>query len=143
MSAGHLLDTVVVSELRKGKKAEAAVIAWQAGVAPASTYLSVITLVEIRQGIRQVAARDPDFATRLRVWYRDQLLVKFHGRVLAVTREVAEAVSELPAKRTLPAYDALIAATAHVHDLKIATRNVADFADTGVSVVNPWEPPLP
>jgi predicted nucleic acid-binding protein len=68
VSAGHLLDTAVVSELRKGRRAEAAVVAWQAGGAASSTYLSVITLLEIRP----VAVRDPAFAGRLERWYRSE-----------------------------------------------------------------------
>jgi predicted nucleic acid-binding protein len=65
--------------------------------------------------------------------------VQFRGRLLTVTREVAKAVADLPTRRTLPAYDALLAATAHFYDLTTATRNIDDFADTGVPVVNPWD----
>jgi hypothetical protein len=139
VSAGLLLDTVVVSELRKGARADPAVIAWQASVAAVPAYLSVITLIEIRCGLRRIAARDPSFATRLEAWYRERLLPRFHDHLLEVDRTVAEAAAGLTAGRTLPPHDALIAATARVHRLILVTRNAADFADTGVPVINPWE----
>ncbi len=138
MRAGLLLDTVVVSELRKGARAEPAVIAWQASVATIPVYLSVITLLEIRVGVRRVAVRDPEFAARLETWYRDRLMPRFLDHLLSVDPPVAEAAAELSLLRTRPAFDTLLAATALVHDLTVATRNVADFADLGVSVVNPW-----
>ncbi len=139
MSGGLLLDTVVVSELRKGTAADPAVIAWQAGVATIPAYLSVITLLEIRQGLRQVQRRDPAFAARLEVWYTGRLLPRFRDHLLPVDQAVAEAAAELGSRRTLPAHDALIAATAQVHGLTLVTRNQADFADLGLPLVNPWD----
>ncbi len=143
MSAGLLLDTVVVSELRRGTRAAPAVVAWQASVTAIPAYLSVITLLEIRLGIRNVAVRDPAFAARLEAWYGERLLPSFAGRLLAVDRAVAEAAAGLATSRTLPPHDALIAATARVHGLTLVTRNTPDFADTGVPVVNPWLVPTP
>ncbi len=136
MSAGLLLDTVVVSELRRGSRADTAVVAWQASVAAIPAYLSVITLLEIRVGIRRVAVR-------LEAWYGERLLPSFGGRLLAGDRAVAEAAAGLATSRTLPPHDALIAATARVHGLTLVTRNIPDFADTGVPVVNPWLAPAP
>lgn len=138
MSAGYLLDTVLVSELRKGEKAEPSIIAWQAGVSTLPVYLSVITLLEIRIGVRRVRGRDPDFAARLEAWYEGRLLPRFRDHLLSVDQAVAEAAAEMSAARTLSPHDALIAATAKVHHLTLATRNVSDFADTGISIVNPW-----
>lgn len=137
-SKGLLLDTVVISELRKGSRSEPAVAAWQLSVATVPAYLSVITLLEIRAGLRSVQTRDPVFAARLDAWYREKLLPRFRDYLLPVDQSVAEAVAELATSRTLPPYDALIAATARVHGLAVATRNVSDFADTGVEVINPW-----
>ncbi len=138
MSAGFLLDTVLVSELRKGAKADASVIAWQEGIAAIPVYLSVITLLEIRIGVRRVQGRDPDFAARLEAWYEGRLLPRFRDHLLSVDQAVAETAAELSAGRTLSPHDALIAATAKVHHLTLATRNVSDFGDTGISMVNPW-----
>ncbi len=108
MSAGLLLDTVVVSELRKGPRADPIVIAWQASVAAVPAYLSVISLLEIRVGLRRVARRDPTFAARLESWYRERLIPRFRGYLLHVDQAVAEAADELAAGRTLPAHDVLI-----------------------------------
>lgn len=138
MSRGLLLDTVVVSELRKNAQADPAVRAWQHSAAGLPAYLSVITLLEIRQGLCRVRARDPAFAARLETWYRQRLLAHFSQHLLPVDQAVAEAAARIGLQRTLPRNDALIAATALVHDLAVVTRNVADFADTGVPVINPW-----
>lgn len=138
MNAGLLLDTVLVSELRKGARAEPAVIAWQATVATVPAYLSVITLLEIRVGLGRVAKRDPAFAARLETWYRERLLTRFRNHLLDIDQAVAEAAAALAGGRTLPPHDALLAATALVHGLTFATRNVADFVGTGILVVNPW-----
>jgi len=137
--SGFLLDTVVVSELRKGARAESAVITWQATVAATPAYISVITLLEIRIGLRRVAARDPAFAAQLEAWYSERLLPRFRAHLLPVDQAVAEAAAELSAARTLSPHDALLAATALVNGLTLATRNVADFAGTGIIVVNPWD----
>lgn len=138
MSSGLLLDTVVVSELRKNVQAHPAVRAWQQSAAGLPAYLSVITLLEIRQGLYRVRTRDPEFATRLEIWYRQRLLASFSKNLLPVDQAVAEAAANLGIQRTLPSNDVLIAATALVHGLTVVTRNVADFADTGVPVINPW-----
>jgi toxin FitB len=114
------------------------VIAWQESAVGIPAFLSVITLLEIRVGVRQVEARDPAFAKLLDSWYRDRLLPRFLDRLLVVDQAVAEAAAELSSGRTLPAHDILIAATAQVHQLTVITRNLSDFADTGVAVVNPW-----
>jgi len=138
MSGGLLLDTVAVSELRKGPKGDPQFVAWRESIDAVPVYISVITVVEIRRGILQVAKRDPAFAMRLETWYRDFLLPKFHHAILPVDFVVAHRAAEIHTIRTYPDHDALIAATALVHGLTLATRNEADFAGTGVHVVNPW-----
>jgi len=134
-----LLDTNVVSELRKGRKCDGAVRAWQTIQSVTDQYLSVITLLELTLGIELASRRQPEFASRLATWYEQQVKGTFRGRILVVDAAVAEACARLHAVRPRPYRDALIAATARVHRLTLATRNVADFSDTGVTVVNPWE----
>ena len=138
MNAGFLLDTVVVSELRKGPKGDSQFIAWRDNLVDAPVFTSVITVVEIRRGILQVAKRDPEFAVRLETWYNDYLLARFRHAILPVDAVVASKAAEIHAVRTYPDHDALIAVTAIVHGLTLATRNEADFDGSGVKVVNPW-----
>jgi predicted nucleic acid-binding protein len=133
-----LLDTNVVSELRRASKCEPRVLAWQEAQSPGNCYLSVISLMEVRLGIELVVRRDPLAGKSLSTWYERRVKPSFAGRLLPVTSEVAEACALLHAIRPRPFRDALIAATAQVHGLAVATRNVSDFQDTGVPVVNPW-----
>jgi len=133
-----LLDTVTVSELRKLTRANAHVLAWEKTAPGHRTWISVITLNEIRTGIRQVEPRDPEFAAKLDSWYHGPLLRTFHSRLLPVDQPIAEAAAEMRVTHGLSFNDALIAATASVHHLTLATRNVSDFAHTGIAIVNPW-----
>lgn len=139
MSEGLLLDTVVISELRKGTRATPAVIAWQEKNSTSPTYLSVITLLEIRQGIRRVQLRDADFAQRLENWYHTRLIPRFRDTLLSVNQSIAESAAELSATETISPHDALIAATAQVHGLTLVTRNISDFSKTQIPLVNPWD----
>jgi predicted nucleic acid-binding protein len=136
--SGWLLDTLTVSELRKLDRAQARVIAWGKTAPGPRTWISVITLNEIRIGIRQVEPRDPGFAEKLDAWYHGLLLPNFQNRILSVDVPIAEAAAEMRVSHGLSFNDALIAATASVHHLTLATRNVSDFAHTGISIVNPW-----
>ena len=139
MSTGFLLDTVVVSELRKGAKTEAAVIGWQVSVGVTPVYLSVITLLEVHLSLRRVQAQNQPFAALFETWYHKRLFSPLHNSLLEVNLTVAEAVAKLPAGHTLSPHDALIPATARVHQLTLVTRNVSDFIDTDVSVLNPCD----
>ena len=80
-----------------------------------------------------------NFATVLESWYRDQLKPAFEGRVLPIDLEICEHASALLSHRTREAADCLIAATALVHKFTLVTRNTADFSDTGITLVNPWQ----
>lgn len=134
-----LLDTVTVSEFRKMGRADRQFLAWEKTLSGLDAWISVITLNEISYGIHLVAARDPKFAAQLRDWYRNRLVKGFAARLLVVDVAIAEAGAEIRAAHRLSVNDSLIAATAKVHGLTVATRNIADFTLTGVPVLNPWE----
>lgn len=140
----YLLDTNVVSELRKAKtgKADANVRIWAERVSALSLFLSAITILELETGILLIERRDPSQqGAALRSWLDLQVLPAFSGRILAVDTAVALRCARLHVPDPRSARDALIAATALVHGLIIVTRNVADFAPTGVSILNPWIAP--
>lgn len=131
----YLLDTNVVSELRKPKP-NGNVLAWYEGQRRAEAYISTLVAGEIRQGIERVRARDAVQAEALERWLTG-LLTTYQSRVLPVTVEVAEAWGRLNASPTPPpAIDGLMAATAQVHRLTLVSRNVNNVVPT----VNPFEP---
>jgi len=134
-----LLDTNVVSELRKGARANARVRAWFGDVESEELHLSVLVIGELRRGIERVRARDARQAASLERWLRR--VVTDHGeRILPVDGRVAEQWGRLTAARPGSVIDTLMAATALVHGLVLVTRNVSDVAWTGVAYVNPFEP---
>lgn len=133
---GYLLDTNVISDLRRPGPRHALLRAWFARQSPERLYLSVVTVGEIRQGIEQVRRRDPLQAGHLSRWL-DDLGRVYADRILAVDVPVAEEWGRLRALRSLPVLDALIAATARVRGLTLVTRNEKDFAGLGVTTLNP------
>ena len=136
----YLLDTNVVSELRKAAdgSANAGVMAWQAGVDPARCFVSALTMMELEIGVLRVERRDVNQGTRLRAWLDGSVRPEFAGRVLPVNEAVAIRCARLHVPDPRPERDALIAATALEHGLTVVTRNEADFKPTGVALVNPW-----
>ncbi len=132
-----LLDTNVVSELRKGSRADPGVVRWASGRQD-DAWLSVLTVGEIRRGTELVRRRDAVAARYLDVWL-EGLLGAFESRILAIDARVAEVWGRLNVPDPLPTVDALLAATALVHGLTFVTRNVKDVAGTGVRVLNPFE----
>lgn len=134
-----LLDTSVLSELRKAGRCDPAVAAWQRDQELERQFVSVISLLELKLGIELEARRNAEFAARLALWYEGRVKTAFQGRILAVDLQTAEACATLPAARTRPYRDSLLAATAMVHGFALVTRNTADFADTGLPLVNPWD----
>ena len=135
-----VLDTNVVSELRRAKsgKADKNVMAWAASVRAGALFLSAITILELEIGVLLVERRDAAQGAMLRVWLDRHALRAFAGRVLAVDTAVAQRCARLPVPDPLADRDALIAATALVHGMTVVTRNVADFESTGVPILNPW-----
>lgn len=133
-----LLDTNVLAELRKGARGSSRVTTWFASLDPDSILLSVLTVGEIRRSIDSVRRRDRRGAAALERWLRR--LVRAHDdRILPVDLAIAEEWGRLNVADPLPVVDGLLAATAKVHGLTLATRNVKDVARTGVPVVNPFD----
>ena len=130
----YLIDTNILSELRRGSQ-EA--MRWLTPVDPESLYVSVLTLGEIERGVVKLARRDTVGASRLADWLA-MTKTDFEGRALPITETIALEWGRSPLRRTIGVVDALIAATAIVHGLEMVTRNVRDFADTGVKLINPW-----
>jgi len=135
-----ILDTNVVSELRKVRagKADPNVAAWAASVDATTLYLSAITLMEIELGVTAAEHRDEAQGSMLRIWLESHVLPEFADRVLPVDTAVALRCARLHVPDRRSDRDALIAATALVHGMGVATRNVADFEPTGVALINPW-----
>lgn len=136
----YLLDTNVVSELRKSKTINRQVKAWAASVSATTLYLSAITILELALGILQKERRDPAQGALLRAWMTSHVLPAFAGRVLPVDTAVAQRCAALHVPDPRSHRDALIAATALVHGMTVVTRNVSDFRPTRVPLINPWQP---
>ncbi len=136
----YLLDTNVLSEFRRRDRMNANVAAWADRFRLLrELFLSAITVLEIEVGTLRLIRRDPVQGAVLRTWIDERVLPAFEGRILAVDAVVAQRCAVLHVPDPRSERDALIAATALVHRLKVATRNVADFVGMGVGLVNPWE----
>ncbi|MFA7292224.1 MAG: type II toxin-antitoxin system VapC family toxin [Rhodocyclaceae bacterium] len=135
-----LLDTNVVSELRKAKagKADAHVTAWAGSVPYGSLFISAITVLELEMGVLQVERRDAAQGKILREWLDKHVLPAFHDRILPIDAVVAQRCARLHVPDPRAERDALIAATALVHGMTVVTRNLSDFQPTGVPLLNPW-----
>lgn len=135
-----LLDTNVVSELRKvgDGRADPGVMAWLAGTDASSCYVSALTLMELEIGILRVERRDPAQGNLLRRWMESRVMPEFAEHTLPVDTAVALRCARLHVPDPRAERDALIAATALVHGMRVVTRNVADFAAAGVPLLNPW-----
>lgn len=136
-----ILDTNVVSELRKARagKADANVVAWAAAQDPTALFLSAITLFELEMGVRLAERRDSAQGAILRAWMGSRVLPAFEGRVLSVDGPVALCCAALHVPDPRSDRDALIAATGIVHAMPVVTRSIADFEGTGVRIINPWD----
>jgi hypothetical protein len=138
-----VLDTNVVSELRKAKanKADANVTAWAASVPASALFVAAVTILELETGVLLVERRDASQGALLRGWMDDHVMPAFAGRVLPFDAAVARRCAQLHVPDPRSDRDAMIAATALVHGMTVVTRNVADFATTSVPLLDPWAPP--
>jgi hypothetical protein len=136
----YLLDTNVVSELRKAKSrgVNRQVYRWAQSVSASTLFLSVISILELELGILLMERRDRAQGAILRAWMENHVLPAFEGRVLAVDVDVARRAAHLHVPDPHSQRDALIAATALVHGMTMVTRNVGDFEKTGISLIDPW-----
>lgn len=136
----YLLDTNVISDLRKGERAHANVRAWFGELADEEIYLSVLTIGEIRRGVESVRRRDPDSAAALDSWVA-RLSEAHRDRILPIDRAIAEEWGRMNVPDPLPVVDGLLAATAKVSGLIFATRNIADVESAGVELLDPFSLP--
>jgi predicted nucleic acid-binding protein len=135
----YVLDTDVVSHLRRPERAHPNVVAWASNTPVALHFISAITLLELERGILSRERKDAAQGAILRAWMDGQILARFSGRILPVDIAVAQRCAKLHVPDPKPERDALIAATALVHCMTVVTRNVEDFKLTGVEILNPWE----
>lgn len=135
-----VLDTNVVSELRKAKagKADPNVAAWAATVPVGNLFLAAVTMLELETGVLLIERRDPRQGAVLRRWMDDHVMTAFAGRVLPFDVLIARRCAALQVPDRRSDRDAMIAATALVHGMTVVTRNLADFAATGVPLLDPW-----
>ena len=136
-----VLDTNVVSEIRKASsgKADRNVVAWTTATPAKSLYISAISILELELGILQLERKDRSQSELLRTWLETKVMTAFEDRILSVDTDVARQCAALHVPDPRSERDALIAATAMVHGMSVATRNESDFKPTGVSILNPWK----
>jgi predicted nucleic acid-binding protein len=132
-----LIDTNIISEVRKGARCNPGVATWWAEVAEGDLWLSTLILGEIRKGVELARRRDPDKAAVLEAWLAE-VVSGFGDRLLPVDAGVADEWGRISAIRPVPVIDALLAATAKANGLTLVTRNEADVAGLGVQVLNPF-----
>jgi predicted nucleic acid-binding protein len=133
-----LLDTNVVSELRRPGRADRNVIRWADAIPATRFYLSAVSALELEHGVLLMERKDPRQGAILRDWLNEQVLARFEGRVLPFDTAAALTCARLHVPDRRSYRDAMIAATALVHGMTVATRNLSDFAATGIVLVNPW-----
>jgi len=136
-----LLDTNVVSELRKAKNGTAhpGVVRWAAAQNVAELFIAAVTLMELEIGVLRAQRKDTRQGQALRLWLQNQVVKHFQNRILSFGADEALCCATLHVPNKCPERDAIIAATAIVHGMTVVTRNVADFSATGAAMLNPWD----
>lgn len=134
----YLLDTNVLSEVRKGETGQASVIEWYRDTEDEDLHLSVMVVGEIRKGIEKLARRSEERASEIEEWL-GRMCAHFGNRILPVNLEVASEWGRISADESVPAIDGLLAATARINGLIVVTRNTRDIERTGVPFLNPFD----
>ena len=134
-----LLDTNVISELRRPERASPAVVAWAGSIAQDETFLSAITVYELEVGVQQKERADAAQGAVLRAWLTGQVMNEFAERIIELDGGAAAVAASLVVQHQVAVADAYIAATALTRQLTVVTRNVKHFAPTNVPIINPWE----
>jgi predicted nucleic acid-binding protein len=134
----YLVDTNVISEVRKGQRCDPSVAAWWHSLAPQAIFLSVLTIGEIRKGVENIRRRDARAAGALETWLL-QIISHYRDQILAIELDIVEEWGWMSVPNPMPAIDGLIAATAKARGLTLVTRNTADMERAGVSMLNPWQ----
>jgi predicted nucleic acid-binding protein len=132
-----LLDTNVISEVRKGQRCDPRVADWYASIDDEDIFLSVLVLGEIRKGIEKARRKDNTQAQALEKWLSSVNLA-FADRILSVDKAVSDMWGRMSAQRQVPTTDGLLAATAKVNDMTLVTRNISDVTGLGAKVLNPF-----
>jgi len=135
--SGYLLDTNMLSELRKEERCDAGVRQWIGEVTSEELFVSVLVLGEIRRGIERIRQRDEPQARALEKWLR-WVASEFADRLLPVDEKIADQWGRLGVRQPVPVLDALLAATAIAHDLTVVSRDEDGFRNTGAQVINPF-----
>ena len=133
----YLIDTNIISEVRKGERCDPNVAAWYAAIDETELYLSVLVAGEIRRGIELARRRDPARARALQRWL-GQVDAAFGDRILPIGRTEADEWGRMGAQRPIPVIDGLLAATAKVHGMTLVTRNDSQVAGLGALLLNPF-----
>ncbi len=135
----YLIDTNIISEVRKGARCDPHVSAWYSSIADEDIFLSTLVLGQIRKGIELARPRDAGKAAALECWLRE-VEAAFDGRVLGIDNAVSDNWGRMSAIGPVPVVDCLLAATALTNGLTLVTRNDRDVAGIGVTVLNPFKP---